>query len=102
MEGINWEKVIDEGRSKIIYIGRREVLDYCAVRHGSNHVISVISTYDLPAAWFIGGVNYCAERQAFAYLIFSPNFDPVPLGAESPILSSNLAGCKITRDVDKP
>ena len=94
----DWDRVRKEGRAKIIYIGYDEVLNYCAVRHGTEYMRNMMSTYELPQEWSLAGVNLAWDRRAFAFVIFSPDFDPVPIGAQLPTLAEGRYWVKITRE----
>lgn len=98
MEIEDWDRVREEGRAKIIYIGYDEMLNYCAVRHGTEYMMNMASTYELPKEWSLGGVHSAFDRRAFAFVIFSPDFDPVPIGMQLPSLTEARYWVKITRE----
>lgn len=95
---IDWELVRKEGRAKIIYIRDDEVMNYCAVRQGMECVRNTVCTYELPEEWVLGGVYPSFERRAFAFVIFSPVFDPVQVGAQLPTMDTRQHLIKITRE----
>lgn len=99
MADINWEQVRKEGRARIIYINPEAVVDYCAVGHGRTHMMNAMSIYELPEQWTLGSVHHAFDRRAFACVILSPAFDPVPVGREIPTLVANRCQVKITREV---
>ena len=99
MADINWEQVRKEGRARIIYLRPDAVLAYCAVQHGREYMMNIMDTYELPKQWTLSSVHHAFDRRAFACVILSPAFDPVPVGREIPTLVANRCQVKITREV---
>lgn len=95
----DWDRVREEGRAKIIYIGYDEVLSYCAVRHGREDMVNIMSTYEMPNEWSLGGVHLVFDRRAFAFVIFSPDFEPAPVGRQLPTMLAEVYQVKITRKI---
>lgn len=94
----DWDRVREEGRAKLIYIGYEEVLSYCAIRHGREDIVNLMSTYEMPNEWSLGGVHLVFDRRSFAFVIFSPDFDPYPVGMQLPTMDACQHLIKITRE----
>jgi hypothetical protein len=76
------EHLISEGRGKLLPISRELVLD-CIVT--GEHEITRIARVSLPDEMHVTIVFYDHRAGCFMFVIYSEEFDPVPLGKEFPL-----------------
>lgn len=78
---IDWEKVTEERRGKILWIQHSRILDALVVRRQTATRIKRIA---LPKHYRLRNVHYEPSRASFGFFIESPEFEKIPIGAELP------------------
>ena len=99
MSDINWEQVKNERRVRLVAIDPRAVEHYLLIGYKEIPQINIIDVYDLPDSWTSRGISYSFEHDAFMFMIYSPEFDPVELGKTAPLLCATQHEIKLTREV---
>ena len=80
---INWGKVSEERRGKVLWLPHQQVFHALVVRpQDGTHITRVA----LPEQYRIRGVHYDPLRAAFGFIIESPEFPMNAVGAELPSL----------------
>ena len=92
---IDWVQVRRERRTKLIVIPQYDMADYALIRELPD--VQVLSMFDLPEHWMVGGVSYNFERSCFLFEILSPEYEKKPLGAESDMVREVKKIIEITR-----
>ena len=96
MKNIDWIKVKAERRIKLIAVKQCEMESYILISKLPD--VSIVSTYDMPENWMVGGVQYDFGRNTFLFAILSPEFYPVSGSAQFPEMSADQKVIKVTRE----
>jgi hypothetical protein len=78
----NLEVIIDERRGKLIPIPRELLMDCIITREQE---ITKVARVSLPFELHASGAFYDPGSGCFMLVVYSEEFDPVPLGAEFPL-----------------
>lgn len=92
---IDWIKVRKERRMKLVVVNQQDIEDYILLAKLPD--AKTISSFDFPEHWTVSGVSYDFKRQAFLFVILSPDFVPAMIGAEPEILPADRHIVEITR-----
>ena len=92
---VDWIQVRRERRMKIARATREDVEDYILISKLPN--AKVVTLYDLPEHWMVGGVAYNFESGTFVFQILSPEFDQMPDGVFSREVEKTRHIIEITR-----
>jgi hypothetical protein len=76
------EHLLSEGRGKLLPISRELVID-CIVT--KEQEITRIARVSLPDEMHVTSLFYDLRADCFMFVIYSEEFDPVPLGTEVPL-----------------
>lgn len=95
-ENIDWIKVRQERRIKLIAVKQSEIESYILVDKLPD--VSIMSTYDMPENWMVGGVQYAFDRNVFLFAILSPEFESVRDGLQFRVMMADQHVIKITRE----
>ena len=68
---IDWDAIENEGRAKILWLTRYEVLDIFVSEMTE---INLFTRIDLPENWRVHEVYYSAARRSFGFIVFSDEF----------------------------
>ena len=80
---INWQRVSEERRGKILWIARQKLFDlFLAPSQDSTQVTRL----KLPEDWQLRDVHYDFLRDSFGFVIISPQFPMNPPSVELPPL----------------
>ena len=96
-ENIDWIKVRKERRIKLIAVKQSEIESYILIDKLPD--VGVVSTHDIPENWMVGGVQYDFNRNAFLFIILSPEFESIPDGLQFQVMLADRHIVKITREI---
>jgi hypothetical protein len=72
----------DQTRVRLLYVGKYTVLDSCFPNREWH--VRCLNIAEIPEGTFVRGVHYEYSRNAFAFVLEHPSFEPVPPGVEIP------------------
>lgn len=96
-ENIDWIKVRKERRIKLLAVKQDEIEGYILIDKLPN--VSVVSTWDMPENWIIGGVQYDFKCNAFLFIILSPEFESIPDGLQFQVMLADQHVVKVTKEI---
>lgn len=92
---IDWIKVRKERRIKLVHVHEQDVEDYLLISKLPD--AKIVSTFDFPEHWTVGGVTYNPSCQEFVFIVMSPDFDPVLIGSFPETILADRHVVEITR-----
>ena len=81
---INWERVAEDRRAKVLWISRSQVFDALII---NSQAATRVMRVSLPQSYRIRDVHFDFLRDAFGFVILSPEFPINVVGAELPAIN---------------
>ena len=88
---IDWEKVREERRGKILWLDENQMLDFIVTTQEKTRVTRIV----LPDNCRVLTAYPSHSRQAFGFIIISPDFEPNPEGVSLPDTYMGRIGAEI-------